>query len=296
MDGGGLGGGSDVSGYLGSGLVQPGNPTALFGFPAIPDFTGGVTISGNGLPFDQNLYAAISEIQPKASEVIQSLHLGGAFNFSVQATDANGCQGARVYSLTITPPCATITVNPNTLSGGATGAGYNQTLTASGGAAPYSFTLSAGALPTGLSLAANGALSGTPTVAGSFNFAAQATDANSCQGTRAYTLTIGSSACDFSVTPAGHAFSSEGGSGLVNVNAAGGCVWTAESDDPMITITAGANGAGAGVVKFEVSTNPTGPTKLAKYHEIKVYGSGDRIPLLIDGHEIGQIAVREILP
>jgi hypothetical protein len=48
-----------------------------------PDFTGGVTISGNGLPFDQNLYAAISEIQPKASEVIQSLHLGGAFNFSV---------------------------------------------------------------------------------------------------------------------------------------------------------------------------------------------------------------------
>lgn len=48
-----------------------------------PNFTGGVTISGNGLPFDQNLYGAVSEVQPKASEVIQSLHLGGAFNFSV---------------------------------------------------------------------------------------------------------------------------------------------------------------------------------------------------------------------
>ncbi len=56
-----------------------------------PNFTGGVTISGSGLPFDQNLYAAITEVQPKAGEVIQSLHLGGAFNFVVacQRDDPN---------------------------------------------------------------------------------------------------------------------------------------------------------------------------------------------------------------
>ncbi len=59
-----------------------------------PNFTGGVTISGNGLPFDQNLYAAITEVQPKAGEVIQSLHLGGAFNFVVtcQRDDPNNPQ------------------------------------------------------------------------------------------------------------------------------------------------------------------------------------------------------------
>ena len=48
-----------------------------------PEFTGGLTISGTAIPFDQNLYNAISAVQPKASEVVQSLHLGGGFNFRV---------------------------------------------------------------------------------------------------------------------------------------------------------------------------------------------------------------------
>lgn len=48
-----------------------------------PEFTGGLSISGTGMPFDQSLYSAISEVQPKASDVVQSLHLGGAFNFRV---------------------------------------------------------------------------------------------------------------------------------------------------------------------------------------------------------------------
>jgi AsmA-like C-terminal region/Domain of Unknown Function (DUF748) len=49
-----------------------------------PEFTGGLTISGTAMPFDQNLYNAISAVQPKASVVVQSLHLGGAFNFQVE--------------------------------------------------------------------------------------------------------------------------------------------------------------------------------------------------------------------
>jgi hypothetical protein len=41
-----------------------------------------------------------------------------------------------------------------------------------------------------LNLSAAGALTGTPTQSGAFNFTVRATDANGCQGTRAYTLTI----------------------------------------------------------------------------------------------------------
>ncbi|HTQ39248.1 MAG TPA: AsmA-like C-terminal region-containing protein, partial [Pirellulales bacterium] len=48
-----------------------------------PEFTGGLSISGTGMPFDQSLYNAISAVQPKASSVVQSLHLAGAFNFRV---------------------------------------------------------------------------------------------------------------------------------------------------------------------------------------------------------------------
>jgi len=86
--------------------------------------------------------------------------------------------------------CPTITVNPATLSNGVMGQAYNQTLTATGGNAPYTFAVSAGTLPNGVTLAVGGALSGTPTVAGVFNFTVTTTDANNCLGGRDYTLTL----------------------------------------------------------------------------------------------------------
>lgn len=59
----------------------------------------------------------------------------GTFNFTARATDSSGCQGTQAYTLTINPPCGTIVVNPTTLPNGTVGAGYNQTMTATGGAA-----------------------------------------------------------------------------------------------------------------------------------------------------------------
>ena len=115
----------------------------------------------------------------------------GTFNFTIKATAANGCMGTQVYTLVINPPCGTITVNPATLANGFVGTAYNQTLTAIGGTAPYTFTVSAGTLPGGLTLnASTGALTGTPTTQNTFSFTIKATDANSCMGTRQYTVII----------------------------------------------------------------------------------------------------------
>lgn len=114
--------------------------------------------------------------------------IAGIYNFMVQATDANDCSGTRGYTVQIT--CPTITVNPATLPNGTAGAAYSQTATATGGTAPYNFTISAGALPAGITLSSAGALSGTPTATGTFNFTVQARDANNCTGSRAYTLQI----------------------------------------------------------------------------------------------------------
>ncbi len=112
----------------------------------------------------------------------------GLFNFNVTATDQSGCSGTRNYSVRI---CSAITVNPATLPNGSIGASYSQTMTASGGTAPYTFSFS-GALPNGLILnPATGELSGNPTATGSFNFSVTATDANSCTGSRSYTVVIG---------------------------------------------------------------------------------------------------------
>lgn len=68
-----------------------------------------------------------------------------------------------LFNITITPPTSAISVSPASLPAMIAGTPFNQTLTSSGGAAPYAYSLSTGALPFGLSLTSAGLLSGTPT-------------------------------------------------------------------------------------------------------------------------------------
>lgn len=112
----------------------------------------------------------------------------GSFTVTITATDAAGCQGSRIYSAVVN--CPVITIAPATLPGGAPGLPYSQTLTASGGTAPYAFALVSGSLPPGLTLSADGTVSGTPTTVGSSTFTVQATDAAGCEAVRTYTLAI----------------------------------------------------------------------------------------------------------
>lgn len=104
---------------------------------------------------------------------------GGTFTFTVSATDSATGTGpftaAQNYSLTIAAP--TIAVAPSALPKAAFGAAYSQTVTASGGIAPYSYSVTSGTLPQGLNLSAAGVLSGTPTEVGTFNITISATDA-----------------------------------------------------------------------------------------------------------------------
>ncbi len=123
----------------------------------------------------------------------------GTHTITIRATDNCGTTTDAAFSLTVI--CPAITVNPFTLPAGTTGAAYSQSLTATGGTAPYTFNVSAGTLPNGLTLSSGGALTGTPTVAGTFNFTAQATDTIGCQGTRSYSLTINPSCPTITVNP-----------------------------------------------------------------------------------------------
>jgi hypothetical protein len=84
----------------------------------------------------------------------------------------------------------TIIVDPATLPDGTVDVPYNQTITASGGSAPYTFAITSGALPAGLTLASDGNLTGTPTTVETATFTITATDSNGCSGSQAYSLTI----------------------------------------------------------------------------------------------------------
>lgn len=144
-------------------------------------------ISAGALPSGLTLNSGVLSGTPTAA---------GTFNFTVQATDTHNYAGTRAYSVTIAPP--TIALAPATLPGGSTGVAYSQTVSASGGTAPYSYAVTAGALPVGLTLApSTGAITGTPTTAATSNFTITATDSTTGTGapftaSKAYTVTIAS--------------------------------------------------------------------------------------------------------
>lgn len=68
------------------------------------------------------------------------------------------------------------------------------------------------------------------------------------------------SGCAVALSAAGQTVPSAGGTGTVGVSAAAGCVWTAVSSQPWITIASGASGSGDGSVTFSVAAN-TGPER-----------------------------------
>ena len=120
-----------------------------------------------------------------------TLTAAGTFNFTVRATDANGCTGVRPYTVSVAPAgCPVITLSPPTLPNATQGVAYTQTITGTGGTGAYTFTVTSGTLPAGLTLTPGGVLAGTPTTAGATPLTIRGTDANGCFAEITYTITV----------------------------------------------------------------------------------------------------------
>ena len=113
----------------------------------------------------------------------------GSDSFTYTANNASGTSSPATVTITVSAP--SIVVSPGALSNGSVGTAYSQTITATGGSAPYTYAITAGSLPAGLSLnTSSGMISGTPSASGTFNLTVTATDANSASGFQAYSLVI----------------------------------------------------------------------------------------------------------
>jgi hypothetical protein len=124
----------------------------------------------------------------------------GNYPFTLTVTDNTSATATGKLSITIGAG-VTITIAPATLPAATVGTAYSQTLTATGGTAPYTWSLvssststgisTGGTLPPGLTLnASSGAITGTPTTAGTYAFTIQATDSTQATGQQAYSVVV----------------------------------------------------------------------------------------------------------
>jgi len=180
-------------------FVRPVCPTLTLAPANLPGGASGtsyqqqITVSGGSGPYQ---FALIGGALPPGLTLMTNGSLAGilpapgTYHFTLSATDSSsGCSASRAYTITVTAPCSTLTIDPPELPNGATGAPYSETLSAIGGVGPYKFGVK-GKLPPGLSLKPNGVLNGTPTQAGYFSFYLLVTDARGCTGYRADSITI----------------------------------------------------------------------------------------------------------
>lgn len=115
--------------------------------------------------------------------------VAGSFNFTLRVTDDLGAFVTKAITLTVAEALSITTAS--TLPASVVGAGYNQTLAATGGTPAYTWALASGStLPPNLALSSGGVISGTPATSGSFAFTVQVTDSLGIVATKALTLNV----------------------------------------------------------------------------------------------------------
>ncbi|MER8830136.1 putative Ig domain-containing protein [Mesorhizobium sp. M0938] len=215
--------GGNVAGQVTVAYVPPGVPSLTSISPTSGPVTGGTSVTITGVNLNDVTGVTIGGTALIGTTVVNSTTITGttpantAGSRNVTVTTLSGSSTLTGGFTYISP---TITVGPPSLPSATASNAYSQSVSATGGTAPYSFTVSAGALPPGVSLTSGGTLAGTPTTAGSFNFTVTATDANGFTGARAYALSVGAPTImvapsalpsDFAGVPYAQTFSASGG-------------------------------------------------------------------------------------
>ncbi len=120
---------------------------------------------------------------------------GGSSSFPNQTFNANNYWVDVMLQAGPVDP-GPLSITTSSLPNAVLNTAYSATLAGSGGALPYSWTIASGSLPTGLNLSGSGVISGTPTVAGLYNFTVRLRDSsNPVQTvTRALSITVASAA------------------------------------------------------------------------------------------------------
>ena len=146
-------------------------------------FTGATAVTIGGNPVTSFSVVSATSI----TAVVPAGNVGPA---DVVVINPDGT-GTKTGAFTYQAPAVVMSPAAGALPGAVVGTAFSQTVSASGGTAPFTYAVTTGTLPAGLSLdPATGAIVGTPTVAGSYSFTVTATDAANQTASAAYTLAV----------------------------------------------------------------------------------------------------------
>lgn len=144
---------------------------------------GGITMNKEGvygLQITRNVYPAGNEYQETEPDAIGNT---AWWEFNKNWKDASeistGADGS-----------APVSIGSAAVPGATVGEAYSHAFTVAGGSSPYTWLVSAGDLPEGLSLSDAGAVSGTPTADGSFEFTVRVEDRKGLYASRAVEMTV----------------------------------------------------------------------------------------------------------
>jgi uncharacterized protein (TIGR03437 family) len=166
------------------------NPSLAITTSSLPNGSVGVaysqtlTNSGGTSPFTWSVSSGSLPggltLTPSTGLISGTPNTAGTSNFSVTVKDSvGGVSPAKSLSITIG---AGVTITTSSLPGGEVNVAYSQTLGATGGTPPYTWSVSSGSLPAGLTLTPSGssagAITGSPTTAGTSSFSVTVKDSN----------------------------------------------------------------------------------------------------------------------
>ncbi len=155
-----------------------------------------VTATGGLLPLSWSISAGALPagllLAPSTTGTVQisgKPTLAGSYTFTITVTDAAGFSSSQQFTIVVTSLAITTTTP---LPPASTTMAYSQTFAATGGVTPYTWSVASGSsLPPGLMLdSSTGALTGTPTTGGTYNFGITVTDSSTPPASVTATFTL----------------------------------------------------------------------------------------------------------
>ena len=117
------------------------------------------------------------EFAEEAKKIITTIYIGDA--------NEGGSNGDMVTETVVDGPTIVTTSLPNSARNNS----YNQTISITGGLAPFTWSVT-GSLPPGLSMSTSGVIIGEPTARGTFNFTVKVTDSLGNTATQSLSIKV----------------------------------------------------------------------------------------------------------